>query len=292
MDLQHRHVHANAGVHAQHAVARRAARVLAAAGACLLGVGVTPVAAQLSVEVSPLRVEIQTAAGGARTQAVSLTNTGKEAVRIRATISDWGLSRDGAPQFEAPEDGRAYSASAWIRIAPPELVLQPGAVGSVRFSLSVPAGADAAGYRTGILFDFSPAAGDPAARAREVTFKSRIATLIYVNVGQPPAAVELTDLRIRTTPEQTQIVGVLANTSRRTVRTKGTLVITGASGAAVREVPVPDVPVLPESEREVVIVATDKTAKPLPPGEYRVELKIDVGLPTLLVGETTLTVAK
>jgi P pilus assembly chaperone PapD len=264
--------------------------VLAAAGACVLSV--TPAAAQLSVEVSPLRVEIQTEAGGARTQAVSLTNTGKDAVRVRATISDWRLSRDGAPQFEAPEEGRAYSASGWIRLAPPEIVLEPGAQGAVRFSLSVPPGAGAAGYRTGILFDFSPAAGDPIARAREVTFRSRIATLIYVNVGQPPAAVELTDLRIRTTPEQTQIVGTLANTSRRTVRTKGSLVITGAAGVAVREVQVPDVPVLPESEREVVVVALDKAASPLPPGEYRVELKIDVGLPTLLVGETTLKVAK
>jgi P pilus assembly chaperone PapD len=253
---------------------------------------VTSAAAQLSVEVSPLRVEIQTAAGGARTQAIVLTNTGKEAVRIRATIADWRLSRDGAPQFEAPEDGRAYSASGWIRIAPPELVLQPGGTGAVRFSLSVPPGVNDAGYRTGIIFDFSPAAGDPAARAREVTVRSRIATLIYVNVGQPPAAVELTDLRIRTTPEQTQIVGILTNTGRRTVRTKGSLVITGAAGVAVREVPVPDVPVLPESEREVVVVAIDRTASPLPPGEYRVELKIDVGLPTLLVGETTLKVAK
>jgi hypothetical protein len=264
--------------------------VVATAAACLLSIA--PSAAQVSVEVSPLRVEIQTAAGGSRTQAISLTNTGKEAVRIRAAASDWRLSRDGAPQFETPEEGRAYSATGWIRIAPPELVLQPGAEGTVRFSLSVPQGVEAAGYRTGIIFDFSPASGDPIARAREVQFKSRIATLIYVSVGQPPAAVELTDLRIRTTPEQTLIVGTLANTSRRTVRTKGSLVITGASGVAVREVPVPDVPVLPESEREVVVVAIDKAASPLPPGEYRVELKIDVGLPTLLVGETTLKVGK
>lgn len=290
MELQHRHVHTDAGVHAQHAVGRQAARLAAAAAASLLLV--TPAAAQLSVEVSPLRVEIQTTAGGTRTQAISITNTGRDAVRIRATISDWGLSRDGAPQFQAPEDGRAYSASGWIRIAPPELVLQPGGVGTVRFSLAVPQGVEAAGYRTGILFDFNPAAGDPVTRAREVTVRSRIATLIYVNVGQPPAAVELTDLRIRTSGELTQIVGVLRNTSRRTVRTKGSLVITGAAGVAVRQVQVPDVPVLPETEREVVVTAVDRAASPLPPGEYRVELKIDVGLPTVIVGETTLKVAK
>jgi hypothetical protein len=266
--------------------------VRAALAAAALLPSAAPAAAQVSVEVSPLRVEIQSAPGGSRTQAISITNTGKDAVRVRATLADWRLSRDGAPQFEAPEEGRAYSATGWIRVAPPEVVLQPGAQGNVRFSLTVPQGVEPAGYRTGILFDFSPASGDPVARAREVQFRSRIATLIYVNVGQPPAAVELTDLRIRTTPEQTLIVGTLANTSKRTVRTKGSLVITGAAGIAVREVPVPDVPVLPESEREVAVVAIDKAASPLPPGEYRVELKIDVGLPTLLVGETTLKVAK
>lgn len=249
-------------------------------------------AAQVSVEVSPLRVELQLAAGASRTQAITITNTGKEPVRVRGTIADWNLSRDGAPQFEAPAEGRAYSASGWIRIAPPEIVLQPGTSSAVRFSLAVPPAIDPAGYRTGILFDFSPASGDPVARAREVAVRSRIATLIYVNIGQPPLAVDLTDLRVRSTPELTQVIGTLKNTSRRTVRTKGTVVISGAGGAAVRQVPVPDVPVLPESEREVTIVISERGANALPPGDYRIELRIDLGLPALIVGETTAKVAR
>ena len=32
--------------------------------------------------------------------------------------------------------------------------------------------------------------------------------------------------------------------------------------------------------------------KPLPAGEYRVEVRIDVGMPALIVGETTLKVPK
>jgi hypothetical protein len=54
---------------------------------------------------------------------------------------------------------------------------------------------------------------------------------------------------------------------------------------------VPDVPVLPESEREVAITLSPAdAAQPLAPGEYRVEVKIDVGVPALLVGETTVTI--
>ena len=88
-------------------------------------------------------------------------------------------------------------------------------------------------------------------------FKSRIATLIYVNIGQPQMAAELTDLRNRTLGQQTLIVATVKNTSRRYVRTKGTLVVQDSAGKVVREVTVPDVPLLPESEREVAIVVVD-----------------------------------
>jgi hypothetical protein len=222
---------------------------------------------------------------------VTLTNAGKEPVRIRARLSDWDLSRDGAPQFEGAVEAGPYSASGWVRIAPPEQVIDPGKDGVVRFSLVVPADVQPAGYRTGILFEFLPATADPAGRGRELQFRSRVATLIYVNIGQPPIAVELTDLTIRPSKEQTQVIAVLKNTSKRGVRTKGTLTLFDAAGKTVAQSPVPDVPLLPESEREVAMVAFE-ASKPLPAGEYRVEAKIDVGMPALIVGETTLKVAK
>ena len=250
-----------------------------------------PAAAQVSLEVSPLRIELQATPGGSTTQAITLTNGGKEPVRVRARLSDWDLSRDGAPQFEGVAEGGPFSATAWVRVAPPEQLIDAGKEGTVRFTLQVPADAGPAGYRTGILFEFLPASGDPIARAREVQFKSRVATLIYVNVGQPPVNVELTDLSIRPGKEETHVVAVLKNASRRTVRTKGTLTIVDAGGKPIVQAAVPDVPVLPESEREVAMVAF-AASKPVPPGEYRVEVRIDVGMPALIVGETTLKVAK
>jgi hypothetical protein len=243
------------------------------------------------VEVSPLRVELKTAPGGTTTQAVTLSNTGQAPVRVRATISDWHLSHDGSPQFVESPDSR-YSATGWMRIAPPEQVIDPGKDGIVRFTVTIPAAAEPAGYRSSILFEFGPASGAPVVRGRDVVVKSRIGTLIYVNVGEPAAAVELTDLRTRVAPAQpTEIVAVLKNTSRRTVRTRGTLTLYDKSGAAVSHSIVPDVPVLPESEREVAIPAINADKPSLPAGDYRVEIKIDVGLPALIVGETALKVS-
>jgi P pilus assembly chaperone PapD len=252
---------------------------------------VVPAAAQVSVEVSPLRVELQAGPGSTSTQAVTLNNGSAEPVRIRARVTDWDLSRDGAPQFEGAKENGPFSATSWVRVAPPEQVVEPAKEGTVRFTLTVPAGTMPSGYRTGILFELVPPSGDPIARKREVQFRSRVATLIYVNVGEPPTSVELNDLTTRSSPQQTQVVAVLANTGKRNMRTRGTMTVFGADGNQVAQVPVPDVPVLPESEREVAIVAFE-AAKPLPPGDYRVEVRFDVGMPAVIVGETTLKVPR
>ena len=272
--------------------------VTAAALAVGAAVAPRPAAAQVSIEASPLRVEVQALPGGSNTQSVTLTNVGTQPVRVRASLADWYLSRDGAPQFEEPGPARAFTASDWVRFAPPEFIIEGGRQGTVRFTVTVPQSTEAAGYRTGLLFDFMPNDPDGAVRAKQVTVRSRIATLIYVHVaqaggqagqaGQPPAAVELTDLQVRTR-EQTEVVATLKNVSRRSVRTKGTMVLYDKSGAVVRQVPVPDVPILPESERDVA-VSTGESTDALPPGDYRVELKIDVGQTAVIVGETTLKV--
>ena len=280
MDLQRRQLHANDHLHAVVALT-----VLAALAAA------PPVSAQTSVEVTPLRLELKAAPGGTTTQAITVSNSGKEAVRVRASVSDWHLSRDGAPQFVEATDQK-FSASSWMRVAPPEIVVDAGKAAVVRFTLTVPPGTAPAGYRSGILFEFAPASGSPIPKPREVAFKSRIATLIYANVGEPPAAVELIDVRSRMIPDQpAQIVAVLKNTGQRTVRTRGTLTLYDKNGAAVSTTVVPDVPVLPESEREVAIPALNPDKSRPPAGEYRVEIKIDVGLPALIVGETTLKVS-
>jgi hypothetical protein len=281
MELQRRHVHADHRLYALVAITTTVS---------LLAFSL-PATAQTSVEVSPLRVELKAAPGGSTTQAITVSNTGKEPVRVRATISDWHLSLDGAPQFTEATETR-YSASAWMRLAPPEQVIEPGKDATVRFSVTIPAGAEPSGYRSAILFDFGSTTGDPIARGRDVLVKGRIGTLIYANVGEPAAAVELTDLSTRVRPDQpTQVIAILKNTSRRTVRTRGTLTLYDKSGAAVSESIVPDVPVLPESEREVAIPAINAEKPSLPAGDYRVEIKIDVGLPALIVGETTLKVS-
>jgi P pilus assembly chaperone PapD len=269
-----------------------AARALAIASA-LFATAPATAAAQASVEASPLRVELQAEPGSSTTQGVTLTNFGKEPVRVRAVLTDWDLTRDGTPQFEGAEIGGRYSATGWVRLAPPEQVIEPGANATVRFNLTVPTDVAPGGYRTGILFEFEPASR-PVAVKREIAFKSRIATLIYVNAGTPPVATELLDVRVRPTPAGIDVVAIIKNSGRRTVRTRGTLVLFDATGAVASENAVPDVPLLPESERELAIpvnVASPGGAT-LAAGVYRAELKIDLGQPALIVGETSVQISR
>jgi P pilus assembly chaperone PapD len=269
-------------------------RALSAVALAFVPLIATPdrVAAQVSIEVSPLRVELQAGPGSTTTQPVTVTNYGNDPVRVRARLTDWDLTRDGTPQFEGvPADG-PYSATSWVRLAPPEQVIEPGATATVRFSATLPAAVEAGGYRTGILFEFEPASVDPGSMKRELSFKSRIATLIYVNAGAPPAATELVDVRVRPSTEGVDIVATVRNSGRRTVRTKGTLVLFDASGAVAREAAVPDVPLLPESEREVAVPVATTSTSPLAPGVYRAELKLDLGLAAIIVGETPLRISR
>ena len=88
---------------------------------------------------------------------------------------------------------------------------RPGKDGIVRFNLTVPQEAEPAGYRTGMLFEFSPSSA-PGTRPRgAVPQPHRHADLRQRR--EPPIAVELTDLATRTIREGLHVIAVLKNTS-------------------------------------------------------------------------------
>ncbi len=271
-----------------------ASRIVPALAAMLMVTAPAAALAQdsLSIEVTPLRVELKLGAGAMHTQVVTLHNDAKKAVKIRARVDDWYLSKDGTPQFKPADPADPFSAASWLHVNPPEQLVAAGATALVRFSTTVPAGTKDGGYRCAVMFEFDPPDADPVARSRDVMFRGRVATLLYATVGNPVPVVELTDLQIRTPGnDPPSVIATLANTSRTHVRTKGTMAIYDAAGKLVRQVAIPNVPVLPASEREVSIPTAAENEAHLPPGKYRVEVRIDVGQPAMIVGETTMEIA-
>lgn len=286
MDVHNRYVHAHDYVHHQLAVAALAATLI------LVPLAAT---AQVTVEVSPLRVEVNAPTGGVPyTQAVTVTNRDKNPVRIRARVDDWYLSKDGTPQFVPADGTMPYSAASWTRVNPGEQVAQPGETVTVRFTVTTPAGTAPAGYRAAIMFEFGPPVGNAVDRGQNVMFRGRVATVVYVTIGSPKPAVEVVDVRQASTQagRPPTAVATLKNTGRVHVRTKGQMLIYSRAGTLVRKTQLPDVPVLPESERDVIVAMVEDGQEPLAPGQYRVEFRIDVGLAAVLVGETTVTIGK
>ncbi len=53
------------------------------------------VRAELSIDVSPVRFELQAEPGAEYTNAVQVQNNGAEPVRLRAYVEDWHLDQDG-----------------------------------------------------------------------------------------------------------------------------------------------------------------------------------------------------
>ena len=59
----------------------------------------TPASAQLSISVSPIRVEQAIQPGKTRTDVVTVENVSDQLLRARVTVADWFLERNGTPVF-------------------------------------------------------------------------------------------------------------------------------------------------------------------------------------------------
>ncbi|HWP34104.1 MAG TPA: hypothetical protein VNM66_00765 [Thermodesulfobacteriota bacterium] len=233
-----------------------------------------------SFSLAPIRLEIAPKPGRPYTEALEVTNESRESAHLKVYTEDWRLERDGAVTF-ARAGTWPRSASGWVRINPVEFDLPPQATVDIRFTVTVPAGAPAGGYRTAIVVEQVPRPTPGRTPVREVAIRARIASVLYVRVGEPVPSMALHDVRFRREPNgMRSLVVAVQNTSSVHFRVRGQIELADpASGKRLYRVPVPDVPVLPESPRDVRVPLPD-TVKP---GTYHARTEIDIGRPELYV---------
>ena len=183
--------------------------------------------------------------------------------------------------------------AAWIRVAPPELVVDPGKDGIGPLHPDGAAGVDARRLsRPGSCSSSCRIRATPGPQGREVQFRSRVATLIYVNVG--PAADQRRAHRSRDAHDP----GTAARGCGARKHQQAHGPHEGHDDAARSQRQAghagPACPTCRSSPRASARSRSRVTAagKPLPAGEYRVEVRIDVGMAALVVGETTLKVSR
>ena len=253
----------------------------------LVMTGVIPFSAspaEVSISVSPIRVEHLTKQGDRGTDMFSITNDGTAPTRLKVSIEDWSLTKDGTPVFVKAEKS-PYSCADWIRINPIDFRINPGQTREVRYTVNVPAGIESGGYRAAIVFETVPDT-EPGEKARRVLLRGRIAAILYEVVGKTPVDGYATGLKAEVKPDGIDFTLSLKNTGKVHYRTKGTITIKDSNGNKALDVEIPDTPVLQDSEREVHV----RYDKPLPKGSYSALASVDIGRKELIGAETTFVI--
>ncbi len=237
--------------------------------------------AEVSISVSPIRVEHLVKQGEKGTDTISVTNDGTAPTRLKVSIEDWTLTRDGNPMF-MKVGKNPYSCAEWIRINPVDFRVDPGQTREVRYTVTVPEGIEDGGFRVAIIFETVPEV-TPGEKAKRVYLKGRIATIVYEVVGKPIPQGHANSLKADLKKEGMDFILALQNTGKVHFRTKGSITVKDSNGNKAFEVDIPDVPVLQESERDVK-VSYDKS---IPKGKYTATAVVDIGRKELIGAETT-----
>ena len=237
--------------------------------------------AEVSISVSPIRVEHLVKQGERGTDTISVTNDGTVPTRLKVSIEDWALTRDGNPMF-MKVGKNPYSCADWIRINPVDFRVDPGQTREVRYTVTVPEGIEDGGFRVAIIFETVPEV-TPGEKAKRVYLKGRIATIVYEVVGKPVSQGHANSLKADLKKEGMDFILALQNTGKVHFRTKGSITVKDSNGNKAFEVDIPDVPVLQESERDVKV----SYDKPIPKGKYTATAVVDIGRKELIGAETT-----
>lgn len=247
----------------------------------------SPAWAQLSLEVSPVRAELQIEAGAAETNVLQVRNSGAKPMRVKIQPLDWQMNRQGEVSFARP-GSTPGSLAPWLEINPTDFRVEPGQTKEVRYTLTVPGGTRAGGYRAAIAVEGMPAQpGVP--EPKKMAVHGRFAVMVYETVGTPDLRARFTDFQVQ--PERKQVKFALTLTNAGTAHfrpKKSKVTIKNSQGQEVARVDIPDGPVLPGATRELTF-AQDLN---LPPGQYLAEAVLDVGQRDLLARRQTFTVGR
>jgi P pilus assembly chaperone PapD len=241
-------------------------------------------AAGISISVSPIRVNHMINKGEQGTDTISVKNDGTVPTRLKVSLADWDTQRDGTPNFMKAAN-KPYSCAGWIQANPSDFRIDPGQAIDVRYTISVPKEIEDGGFRAAIMIETVPDV-TVGQKARSVYMKGRIAVIVYEKAGNPVIQGFASSLKANLKKKEIDFSLSLKNTGKTHFRTKGSITVKDSNGKNAFEVPLPDVPVLPESERDIK-VSYDKD---VPAGKYMATAVIDIGKNELIGAETSFEV--
>jgi hypothetical protein len=240
-----------------------------------LFLGALGLAAAADIGITPPRQALTVTAGGTATTTVQVISTTAVPQQVSSETADWTMSLAGELTY-LPPGTLAFSAASWIALDTDSFEFDASGSREVRLEINVPP--DAEGTHHAMVF-FTVVPPPTEAPGVGVTTTTRVGLTVYVTVaGTERGGSELVDLY---QPDPATLAAAVVNTGNTVMRLGGAIEVRNEDGAVVARLPVPDVPVLRESEREIRF---DLPAD-LEPGFYVVLALIEDDRGGLLAGE-------
>jgi P pilus assembly chaperone PapD len=245
-----------------------------------------PVAAQVDLVISPIRVEHQVAPGASETNIIQVRNESTRPERVKVYLEDWTMDRKGNINYSRPGKN-PNSCAAWIQVNPTDFRLDPG-TREVRYTITIPPGAKPGSYWTVIIFEGMPVQeGKPA--GKKLGVHGRIGAVVYQTLGNPDIKAKFEDFKVDASKKEPIFLLTLVNSGAGFYRLKKSFIsVKNTQGLEVGRLEVPEIPVLPGATRDLEIQYKQK----LPKGEYLAEAVLDVGRRDFLGRKINFSVGK
>ena len=235
-----------------------------------------PVAAQVDLGLSPMRVEFPAVPGKPISGPLILSNAGPSKSRVRVELLDLYVDETTTPQFLANVPAEAgYSCRNWLSANPMELEIDPRSQVLVRYTVRVPATVSERSYHCALGFRTLPAVGEATGTAMRTAV--RMIAVFYATVGKPAISGVIKDLKLEPVANPAgplwRAVVIMENSGLMLYRPVGDLEILDSSGNVIESEKLASFPVLPKRQQRFVLPLKGK----LSPGPYTLKARIEVG---------------
>ncbi len=231
-----------------------------------------PLAGQVGLGLSPMRVEVRLAPGASYTSALRLVNEGGP-VRARGSLLDFHLDSQQTPQFEEdfPEEAD-YSCRTWLTVNPMETDLAEKGVAMVRYTLRVPPGAAPRSYYCALGFTSMPPANSTAPLGLQTAV--RVIGAFYVIVGAPAIEGQLREVKLERVAgsKALRAVVLIENSGRMYFRPSGTLTVVDPADRVLETHEFVPVPILPERQQRLLVPLDIAEGQPC-----TIQVRVDLG---------------
>jgi hypothetical protein len=255
---------------------RKLIRLTTLCAAILTGAA-APVHAQFGLALSPMRVEMDLAAGAQRTGSLVIANTDPTTGRFRTEILDLSIDREAVPQFEKEISSEAdFSCRNWVTVNPMEGEIPPNGQMVVRYTFRVPPNAPARTWHCALGFTSLPDARKQSGAIGIVSLL-RLTCTFYITVGHPAPAGEVKQISIEKiqAPDTSGYRAVISveNSGLTNLRGAGQVDIVNESGKVVQAGEFPPVVILQGRTQRLPVILSKKVES----GTYTLRARVNLG---------------